>query len=105
MPIDISVTIGTMEDTQMWADCSPEEIASSTYLHEEFHDEFVWSHEEMPNFNLSFVTLEIQLYDEAKRNGWPLPSLEIVVEPMLGPTAEERLLYLKQLDKTIELLI
>ena len=56
----------TMEDTQMREDCSPEEIASSTCLHEEFHDEFVWSHEEMPDFNSLFVTHEIQLYDEAK---------------------------------------
>lgn len=55
----------------------------------------------MPDFNPSFVVHEIQLYDETKWNGWPLPSLDIVIEPMPGPTAEEEcLLYLKQLDKT-----
>ena len=55
----------------------------------------------MPDFNPSFVAHEIQLYDEAKWNGWPIPSLEIAIEPMLSPTAEEEcLLYLKQLDKT-----
>ena len=53
----------------MRANCSPKEIAISTSLHEEFHEEFVWSHEEMPDFNLSFFAHEIQLYDEAKQNG------------------------------------
>lgn len=101
MPIDISVTIGIVEDTQMRAYSSPKEIASSTCLHEEFHDEFAWSHEEMPDFNLPFVAHEILLYDEEKWNEWPIPSLKIVVEPMRDPTSKEQcLLYLKQLDKT-----
>lgn len=81
----------------MQAYCSPKEIASSTCL----QDEFVWSHEEIPDFNLSFVTHEIQIYNKARQIECQIPSLEIVVEPMPNPTAEEEcLLYLKQLDKT-----
>lgn len=84
IPIDIFVTIDIVEDIQLSENCSPEEIANSICLHEEFHEEFFWSHEEMPNFNPSFVTHEIQIHDKAKWNGWPLPSLDIVVEPMLA---------------------
>lgn len=65
-PIDILVTTSIVENTQMQADCSLEEIASSTYLNEKFHDDFLWSHEEMPDFNMSFVMHEIQLYNEEK---------------------------------------
>lgn len=66
LPIDISVTTSIVENTHMRADCSIGEIASSTCLNEEFHDDFVWSHEEMPDFNTSFFMHEIQHYDEEK---------------------------------------
>ena len=69
LPIDILVTTGIVENIHMQAYCSPKEIASSTFLYEEFHDEFVWSHEEMLDFNLSFVTHEIQLCDKEKKMG------------------------------------
>ena len=79
MLIDISVKIGIVENIKIGVNCNPEEIASSTCLHEEFHDEFILSREEMPKFNLSFVAHEIKLYDEARQIKCQIPSPEIAV--------------------------
>jgi len=55
--IDISVKIGSVENIQVGADCTPEEIASFTCLFKEFCDVFAWSYEEMPNMRSRYMTM------------------------------------------------
>jgi hypothetical protein len=47
IPVDISRTLGIMDNVFVGADCSLEEIQIYTKLFKEFHDVFAWCYEEM----------------------------------------------------------
>jgi hypothetical protein len=64
--IDISYTLGKIENVNIGADCSPEEILIYTDLFKEFRDVFTWSYEEMPGINPRIVEHEIRTYSDAK---------------------------------------
>jgi hypothetical protein len=66
IPIDISRTLGVVENVFVGADCSPKEIYIYTYLFQEFNDVFSWSHEEMPGIDPRIVEHEITTYPDAK---------------------------------------
>jgi hypothetical protein len=51
IPIDISRTLGIMENVFVGANCSPEEIPIYTDLFKEFDDVFESSYEEMPGID------------------------------------------------------
>jgi hypothetical protein len=64
--INISITLGIMENVFVRADCSPGEIQIYIDLFEEFRDIFSWSYEEMPSINPKTVEHEITTYLDAK---------------------------------------
>jgi hypothetical protein len=64
--IDISRTPGKVENVNIGADCSPEEILIYTELFKEFRDVFAWSYEEMPGIDPCIVEHEIKTYLDAK---------------------------------------
>jgi hypothetical protein len=64
--IDISCTPGKIENVNIGADCSPEEILIYTNHFKEFQDIFTWSYEEMPWIDPRIVEHEIRTYPDAK---------------------------------------
>jgi hypothetical protein len=64
--IDISHTPGKIENINIGADCSPEEILIYTNLFKEVRDVFAWSYEEMPGIDPHIVEREIRTYLDAK---------------------------------------
>jgi hypothetical protein len=64
--IDISVKEGVVENINLGANCTPDEVASYTALFQEFRDVFAWSYEEMPGIDPSIVIHEIKTYPDAK---------------------------------------
>jgi hypothetical protein len=64
--IDISRTPGKVENVNIGADCSPEEILIYTELFKEFRDVFSWSYEEMPGIDPHIVEHEIITYPYSK---------------------------------------
>jgi hypothetical protein len=64
--IDISIKEGVMENINLSANCSPEEVVSYTTLFKEFCDVFAWSYEEMPGIDPSIVVHEIKTYPGIK---------------------------------------
>jgi hypothetical protein len=64
--IDISVKEGVVENINLGANCTPNEVASYTTLFKEFRDVFTWSYEEMPGIDPSIVIHEIKTYPDAK---------------------------------------
>jgi hypothetical protein len=64
--IDISRTPGKVENVNISADCSLEEILIYTELFKEFQDVFAWSYEEMPGINPRIVEHEIKTYPDVK---------------------------------------
>lgn len=65
-PINISTTLGLVENVLLRANCSPEEVEAYTALFKEFQDVFAWSYEEMPGIDPNIVEHEIKLYDNAR---------------------------------------
>jgi len=64
--IEISVKTSIMENIQIVVDCNHEEIASFTYLFEEFFDVFAWSYEEILDIDQSIIKHDINVYDNAR---------------------------------------
>jgi hypothetical protein len=90
--IDISRTPGKVENINISADCSPEEILIYTELFKEFRDVFAWSYEEMPGIDPRIVEHEIIAYPDAKParkrlraiNPWKAPAIKAEVENLLN---------------------
>jgi hypothetical protein len=66
IPINISRTLGVVENVFIGADCSPEEIQVYTNLFKEFCDVFAWSYDEMPGIDPKIVEHEITTYLDTK---------------------------------------
>jgi hypothetical protein len=66
IPLDISIKPGIIENVQIGASCSPDEIVTYTSLFKEFHDIFTWSYEEMSGIEPDIVIHEIKTYPDAK---------------------------------------
>jgi hypothetical protein len=66
IPINISRTLGIVENVFVGADCSPEEIQIHTDLFKEFCDIFAWSYVEIPGIDPKIVEHEIMTYLDAK---------------------------------------
>jgi hypothetical protein len=66
IPIDISKTLGVLENVFIGVDCSLEEIQVYTKLFKEFHDVFSWSYEAMAAIDPCIVEHEIKNYPNAK---------------------------------------
>jgi hypothetical protein len=64
--INISCTPGKIENINISADCSLEEILIYTNLFKEFRDVFTWSYEEMLGIDPRIVEHEIRTYPDAK---------------------------------------
>jgi hypothetical protein len=64
--IDISIKEGVVENINLGANCTPEEVVSYTALFKEFRDVFAWSYEEMPGINPLIVVHEIKTYPGEK---------------------------------------
>jgi hypothetical protein len=63
---NISRTPGKIENINIGADCSPEEILIYTNLFKEFRDIFAWSYEEMPWIEPRIFEHDIRTYLDAK---------------------------------------
>jgi hypothetical protein len=89
--IDISIKEGIMENINLGANCTPEEVVSYTALFKEFHDVFAWSYEEMPGIDPSIVVHEIKTYPGVKPvqqklrpvNPKKLPAIKAEIEKLL----------------------
>ena len=64
--IDISIKEGVMENINLGANCTPDEVVSYTTLFKEFRDVFAWSYKEMPGIDPSIVIHKIKTYPDAK---------------------------------------
>jgi hypothetical protein len=64
--INISCTPGKVENVNISADCSPEEILIYTELFKEFQDVFDWSYEEILGIDPHIFEHEIRNYMDAK---------------------------------------
>jgi hypothetical protein len=64
--IDISIKEGVMENINLGANYTPDEVVSYTTLFKEFHDIFTWSYEEMLGIDPSIVVHKIKTYPDAK---------------------------------------
>jgi hypothetical protein len=64
--IDISIKEGVVENINLHANCTPDEVVSYTTLFKEFHDVFAWSYEEMPRINPSIIVHKIKTYPDTK---------------------------------------
>jgi hypothetical protein len=64
--IDISRTPGKVENVNICADCSLDEILIYIEIFKEFRDIFYWSYEEMPEIDPRIVEYEIRTYSDAK---------------------------------------
>jgi hypothetical protein len=64
--IDISIKEGVVENINLGANCTPEEVVSYTALFKEFHDVFVWNYEEIPGIDPSIIVHEIKTYPGVK---------------------------------------
>jgi hypothetical protein len=64
--IEISIKEGVVENINLGANCTPDEVVSYTTLFKEFDDVFTWSYEEMPGIDPSIVVHEIKTYLDAK---------------------------------------
>jgi hypothetical protein len=64
--IDIYHTPGKIENVNIGADCSREEILIYIDLFKEFRDVFAWSYEEMPGIDPRIVEHEIRTYPDDK---------------------------------------
>jgi hypothetical protein len=90
--IDISRTPGKVENVNIDANCSPEEIAIYIDLFKEFRDIFAWSYEEMPGIDPHIVKHEIKTYLDAKPvrkhlravNPRKAPAIKVEVEKLLN---------------------
>ena len=60
IPINISIKHGIIENINIGANCSLEEITQYTTLFKEFRDVFTWSYDEIPSINPSIVKHEIK---------------------------------------------
>jgi hypothetical protein len=60
--IDISIKEGVMENINLGANFSPEEVVSYTALFKEFCDVFTWSYKEIPGIDPSIIVHEIKTY-------------------------------------------
>ena len=66
IPIDISKTLGVVENVFIREDCSPKEIQVYTELFKEFHDIFAQSYEEILGIDPRIVEYEIRNYHDGK---------------------------------------
>jgi hypothetical protein len=66
IPINISRTLGIMENVFIGVDCSLKEIQIYKDLFKEFHNIFSWSYEEIPSIDPKIVEHEITTYPYAK---------------------------------------
>jgi hypothetical protein len=64
--IDISIKEGVIENINLGANCTPDEVVSYTALFKEFCNVFAWSYEEMSGIDPSIVVHEIKTYPDAK---------------------------------------
>jgi hypothetical protein len=64
--INISHTPAKIENTNIGANCSLEEILIYTNLFKEFRDVFAWSYEDIPGIDPRIVEHEIRTYPDAK---------------------------------------
>jgi hypothetical protein len=64
--IDISRTTGKIENVNIGADCSPEEILIYTEIFKEFRDVFACSYKEMPGIDPCIFNHDIRTYLDAK---------------------------------------
>jgi hypothetical protein len=66
IPINISRTLGVVENIFIRADCFHEEIQIYTDLFKELCDVFAWSYEEMLGIDPRIVEHEIMTYPDVK---------------------------------------
>jgi hypothetical protein len=64
--IDISIKEGVMENINLGANCTPDEVVSYTSLFKEFYDVFAWSYEEILGIDPSILIHEIKTYPDAR---------------------------------------
>jgi hypothetical protein len=64
--IDILIKEGIVENIQLGANCSPEEVEDYTTLFTKFYDIFAWSYEETSGIDPSVVVHEIKNYPGVK---------------------------------------
>lgn len=64
--IDISIKTSIVENIQIEADYTPEEIASFTCLFNEFYDVFSWSYKEIPGIDPSIFEHDINVQENSK---------------------------------------
>ena len=64
--IDISIKEGVVENINLGANCTPDEVVSYTDLFKEFRDVFAWSYEEMPGIDPLIIVHEIKTYPDVK---------------------------------------
>jgi hypothetical protein len=84
--IDISRTLGKVENVNISADCLLEEILIYTKLFKEFRDVFAWSYEEMPGIDPHIVEHDIRTYLDAK----PIQQCLRVVNPRKASTIKKK---------------
>jgi hypothetical protein len=66
IPINISKTLGIVENVFIRVDFSPKEIQTYTELFKEFHDVFSYSYEDILGIDPRIVEHEIMTYPNAK---------------------------------------
>jgi hypothetical protein len=64
--IDISIKEGIVENINLEANCSPEEVVSYTALFKEFCNLFAWRYEEMLEIDPLIIMHEIKTYPSVK---------------------------------------
>ena len=64
--IDISIKEGVVENINLGANCTPDEVVSYTTLFKEFRDVFAWSYKKRPGIDPSIVIHEIKTYPDVK---------------------------------------
>ena len=66
VPIDISVKPGIVENIDIGASCTEDEIQTYKALFQEFRDVFAWSYEEMPGIDPTIVVHGNKTYPDDK---------------------------------------
>jgi hypothetical protein len=103
IPIDISRTLGIVENVFVRADFSPEEIRIYTILFKEFCDVFSWSYEEIPRIDPRIIEQKIMTYPDAKpvrHKFHPVnPKKETIIKAEVEKLLKVGFIYLAQLTQ------
>jgi hypothetical protein len=91
--IDISIKEGVVENINLGANCTPDEVVSYIALFKEFRDVFAWSYKEMLGIDPSIVIHEIQTYPDAKLVQQKLRSIHPKKVPAIKAEVERLLKY------------